>query len=91
MKVKRFFQRLIRGWDDSEIVMLDWSLYQWLLPRLERYYELNELAPYDKTVDEWHEELEHGISLLKIVLEHDDDLQREEFNKWLYENLNNLR
>ena len=91
-KSQRFFQRLLRGWDDSEVVMLDWSLYQWLLPRLKRYYELNtDLSPYGKSYNEWHTELEHGISLLETVLEHDDDLQREEFNMWLMKNLNYLR
>ena len=62
------------------------------LGTLKRYYELNtDLSPYGKSYNEWHTELEHGISLLETVLEHDDDLQREEFNMWLMKNLNYLR
>lgn len=38
--VKYFFQRLFRGWDDSETWNLDQSLSRLILPRLKRYREL---------------------------------------------------
>ena len=33
-RLKRLYQRLTRGWDDSDTWSLDYTLYQWLLPIL---------------------------------------------------------
>jgi hypothetical protein len=51
--VKFFFQRLFRGWDDSETWALDGSLAKLILPRLKRFKELNICFPQEFTEGEW--------------------------------------
>ena len=41
MKVRFFWQRLTRGFDDSETWDMDSTFYKWFLPRLKRYKELS--------------------------------------------------
>lgn len=92
-RLKRLYQRLTRGWDDSDTWSLDYTLYQWLLPRLKRFYELNNGYPNNKTAEEWDKELKHNISLLETLCEDNYEehySERQEFNKWLGENINNL-
>jgi hypothetical protein len=35
-----WWQRMTRGWDDSETWSLDHTFQEWIVPRLERYSEL---------------------------------------------------
>ena len=36
-KLHRFWQRMTRGWDDSELWSLDYTMAHWLLPRLREF------------------------------------------------------
>lgn len=92
-KLKRFYQRLTRGWDDSETWSLDWAFYNWILPRLKRFQQVNFGYPYGKTVEEWDNEIKRMIGLLEIILEdeYDEHMEaREEFNEWFGKNVNSL-
>ena len=58
-----------------------------------RFYELNNGYPDNKTAEEWDKELKHNISLLETLCEDNYEehySERQEFNKWLGENINNL-
>jgi hypothetical protein len=51
--IKFFFQRLFRGWDDSETWALDGSLAQIIAPRLKRFKQVNNCHPDEFTEEEW--------------------------------------
>lgn len=52
---RRFlWQRLIRGWDDSETWSLDQPLAKLIAPRLRRFSELRGGHPHGMTEEEWH-------------------------------------
>jgi hypothetical protein len=52
---RRFFwQRLTRGWDDSDTWSLDRPLAKLIAPRLRRFSELRGGHPHGMTEEEWH-------------------------------------
>jgi len=57
-RLRFFWQRRTRGWDDSETWSLDWSLANLILPRLERYREITCGHPADLTKKQWHKILD---------------------------------
>lgn len=73
---RHYRQRLTKGFDDSET----WSLFidnsQWLVPRLERFIELQDCHPGSISNDEWIEILNKIILAHKIIAK--DDFQPEE-------------
>jgi len=44
-EIRYFFQRLRRGWDDSETWNLDKEISEFIYPRLKRYFEVTITAP----------------------------------------------
>lgn len=77
-KLKRFGQRIFRGWDDSETWSLDSSFLRWLEPRLKRFQELNICYPGDKrypTFESWNNELQYRCWQLSKLIEY-------EWNEW---------
>ena len=87
-KIKFFFQRRIRGFDDSEIWDLDYSFMKWLLPRLKRFQEVSDgTYPGNLTNAEWQKQLTTAIENLTFILENDEFedgyfKKREAFFKW---------
>jgi len=65
--VKFFWQRLTRGWDDSETWCLDAHLAKWLLPRLKRFKEVNCGYPPSLTSDKWDEKIDDIIFAMERV------------------------
>lgn len=53
--VRFFFQRLIRGWDDSDTWNLDDTIARFVLPRLKRFSEVRGGYPANITDEEWRE------------------------------------
>jgi len=51
--VRFFYQRLVRGWDDSDTWSMDHSLAKLILPRIKRFQEVRGGHPADMTDDEW--------------------------------------
>lgn len=69
--IKFFFQRLYRGWDDSETWDIDYHFLIWLQPRLERFIELTNGYPHHyNSYDEWISELKKRNEQLKLVIEY---------------------
>jgi hypothetical protein len=59
--VRFFFQRLIRGWDDSETWSLDVSFAKLMLPRLKRFNEIKCGYPAHMKEKEWDSIIEEII------------------------------
>lgn len=72
-KIKYFFQRRFRGFDDSETWALDWTFYEWLYPRLKRFQEVNCCYPHNyKSFEKWDNELKKRIEQLHKLLTTDE-------------------
>ena len=86
-KIKHFFQRITRGWDDSET----WSLYsttaKFMLPRLKRFKELKGCHPFGISEDEWDNILDEIIWFLGIQAEF-KIIEKEDYER--YEKANEL-
>lgn len=63
----RFWQRLTRGWDDSEIWSLDNTFAGWIVPRLKRLREKKCGVP---------------VMLLRDAHDHTDEQYKEAEDKW---------
>jgi hypothetical protein len=74
-KIKRFFrlkfQRLTRGWDDSETWNLDYHLAKLISPRLKRFKELTICHPHEITSEQWDEILDKMIFAFDQIIEDD--------------------
>ena len=94
-KIKFFFQRIKRGFDDSETWSLDYQFYRWLLPRLKRFRQLTKTYPCNMTYEKWLKDIDVAIADLEILTddtvfgdEYDEAYKR--FIKWFSKNLNHL-
>ena len=92
-KVRFFFQRLIRGFDDSDTWDLEDVFYRWLLPRLKRFSEITCAYPMRcKSFDEWKKELGKRVKQLDMIVNVDDMdfneyryIPKDKLKKWLKE------
>ena len=64
--IKFFWQRTIRGWDDSETWSLDAALSKLIVPRLKRFKEVNICYPPNMTPQEWDEKLDLMIEAFEF-------------------------
>lgn len=60
-------QRQLRGFDDSETWSLTDTICHFILPRLERFKEINASTPYQLTKQEWNGILDKIIISLQLV------------------------
>jgi hypothetical protein len=51
--IRFFFQRMTRGWDDSELWSLDYSLARLISPRLQLFARNTKSFPGNMTEQEW--------------------------------------
>lgn len=65
--IKFFFQRIFRGWDDSETWSLDVSLARAILPRLKHFKKLNKAYPVELTFDSWNAILDEMIYSFEFI------------------------
>lgn len=80
-KFKFFFQRLIRGFDDSETWDLADTYYRWLEPRLKRFKEVTFAYPMRcKSMDKWKKELDKRCKQLQEI----NTIEDFEFSDWSY-------
>lgn len=79
--IKFFFQRRIRGFDDSETWDLDTQFYKWIYPRLKRFTEITMAYPmsYDNCKT-WQKELNKRVKQLEIIL----NTCEFDFTDWSY-------
>ena len=72
-RIRFFWQRHTRGFDDSETWDLDYTFVQWLLPRLKRFSEVVCCYPGTKeypTFESWETELKHRVEQLELIVEY---------------------
>lgn len=80
-KVRFFFQRLKRGFDDSDTWDLYDTFYRWLLPRLKRFSEITCAYPTNyKSFDKWKKELDARVKQLDMIV----NVVDYEFNEYRY-------
>lgn len=60
--IKFFWQRLRRGWDDSDTWNLDCIVAKLVLSRLKRFKEVTNGYPADMTSEEWNQKINLMIS-----------------------------
>lgn len=87
-KIKRFWQRRIRGWDDSEIWSLDVTHAQWILPRLQRLLEVKNGYPSefsnpdddmdDSGLERWRGILSKMVRAFDLIAQKWDDAEWQE-------------
>ena len=79
--IKFFFQRRIRGFDDSETWDLDTQFYKWIYPRLKRFTQISMAYPisYDNSED-WRKELNKRVNQLEVIL----NTNEFEYNNWIH-------
>lgn len=71
--LKRFAQRIVRGWDDSETWELDTCFYVWIKPRLKRLRELTHCYPGTErypTFESWVNELDYRCWQLDNIIKY---------------------
>jgi hypothetical protein len=64
--VKFAWQRLTRGWDDSECWSLDISLAELILPRLKRFKQIK-AGWHGENMEEWNEKLDKMIAFFEFA------------------------
>lgn len=86
-KLKFIYQIITRGWCDSDTWNLDDTIKDFVLPRLERFKELNNGHPHDITQEQWNQELDKMIYAFKRHGINNDDPKIQEgfesFGKYL--------
>ena len=80
-RLHRFWQRMTRGWDDSDLWSLDYTMAHWVLPRLKEYKKQCHGMPmklppvidqedgeaYYFTHDEWDAVLDKMILAFELI------------------------
>lgn len=64
---RHWWQRRIRGWDDSETWSLDYSLGKLILPRLKRFRELNNGYPDKLSEHSWDACIDKMIYAFELI------------------------
>lgn len=83
-KVKYFFQRLSRGWDDADTWSLSSTIAGFALPRLIRFKQLNNGYPYNLTMKKWESILDDMIYALTVCNREKDgilDIDEVDWNR----------
>ncbi len=68
-KLKYLYQRLTRGWDDTETWNLDYCIAKFALPRLKRFKEFHNGFPPDITEEEWNKYLDKMIYAMQVEVD----------------------
>jgi hypothetical protein len=72
--IKLAYQKVTRGFSDKDTWSLDHTIAKFVLPRLERFKEVNMCHPANLTEEEWDDILDEMIfAMHNIVHQWDDD------------------
>lgn len=52
-QIRFFFQRLVRGWDDSDTWSLNTTIAEFIYPRLKRFKAIKNSTPVGMNFNEW--------------------------------------
>lgn len=74
-----WWQRRTRGWDDSELWSLDYTIAKFALPRLRGFRQIMASHPCEITFKEWQHIVDEIIWFMEqVVLEGDCEMTDEE-------------
>jgi hypothetical protein len=73
-KIKFFYQRWTRGWDDSDLWSLDCTISEFIIPRLKLFRDTLSGYPGEMTMEEWEETIDDMIFAFEYVV--------DEKNRW---------
>ena len=76
--IKHWWQRRVRGWDDSDTWDLESTLARWLVPRLKRFKEVTNGFPGGLTEEKWDEYLDKMILAFTLIGEEWQDWDTDE-------------
>jgi hypothetical protein len=80
--IKFFFQRLVRGWDDSDTWNLDCTLAKLITPRLKKFKDLKkDWNLTDLSDSEWNDHLDKMIAAFEF-LGSEERWESTDKNKW---------
>ena len=71
-KLKFWWQRRTRGWDDRDTWNLDIAISEFVIPRLERFRELTICHPPDLTMEKWQDmmgDMIYGLKWGAVLIE----------------------
>jgi ABC-type glycerol-3-phosphate transport system substrate-binding protein len=71
--IKYFFQRIIRGFDDSETWSLDITFAKWVVPRLKRFKIVNNAFPHDMTEESWDNLIDNMIDNFQYFVDFNNE------------------
>lgn len=72
MNIKWFFQKLFKGYSDSELWNFDYTMAKWILPRLKRFKKDSISFPAElETPDKWDEILDKMIWSFDYIVNQD--------------------
>lgn len=84
-KIRFLWQRLTRGWDDSDTWSLDYQIAKFTLPRLKRFKEITNGYPADSAEVEWSAIIDKMIFAMELIVKSDGgsflDETREDIDK----------
>lgn len=70
--VKYFFQRLFRGYDDTELWNLDEAFYKWIRLRLQAFIKATKGYPNTYiSMSSWQKELTNRVAQIDLILKYD--------------------
>lgn len=77
---RHWWQRRVRGWDNSDTWSLDWTMAKFILPRLKLFKEVNNGHPSELTEEEWDATIDKMIFAMAAVADgswnyHDEDIE----------------
>lgn len=83
-KITFFWQRRLRGFDDSETWNLEGTISEFILPRLIRFKQVNICHPFDLTEQKWDEALDKMIlafELHQTIFDWEGEVDKKESKK----------
>ena len=72
-EVKFFYQRRVRGFDDSELWNLDFTISKFVLPRLKAFKKITHGYPNGLTEQEWDIKLDQMIATFEFLVKESED------------------
>lgn len=66
-KIKHFFQRRKRGFDDASLWNLDCTIAAFILPRLKRFQQINDGCPSNLKWKQWQARLSDMINAFELL------------------------
>ena len=78
---RHWWQRRVRGWDDSDTWSLDWTMAKFILPRLKLFKKVNNGHPGNLTEESWDEMIDKMIFAMQLLADGRWDYDSDDIEK----------